>query len=53
MLSQVSVRIGYSGLTHMHALISKDRLELISQAINIYVGGEEESANQFIELHKS
>lgn len=52
-LSQVSVRIVYSGLMHMHALISKDRLKPTSQAINIYVGGEEEPANQLVELHKS
>ena len=52
-LSQVSVRIVYSGLTHMHALISKGRLKPISQVINIYVGGEEEPSNQLIELHKS
>lgn len=52
-LSQVSDRIVYSGLMHMHALISKDRLKPTSQAINIYVGGEEEPANQLIELHKS
>lgn len=38
---------------HMHALISKDRLKPTSQAINIYDGGEEEPANQLIELHKS